>query len=170
MFTLHPDVKNHSPENGAMNWCGWENSAGCGVKNLFCGENNMCEREYVSSCSMLKLNIRNLFFVKGIHAPHTWMTTRGIPDRAARQFLKGTGFRINYSYMQILCVGLHCTPDDLFTYEPNDENLIDAHHPLQKLRRENTTPDVTSALRELTVEEIRRVEGFVKGMKGRNNQ
>lgn len=126
----------------------------------------MCEREYVSSCSMLKLNIRNLFLIKGIHAPYVWMTARGIPDRAARQLLKGTGFRINYSYIQILCVGLHCTPDDLFTWEPGNENPVDAHHPLQKLRGGNVLPDVSSKLKELTVEEIRRVEGFVRGMRG----
>ena len=119
---------------------------------------------------MLKLNIRKLFFSKGIHAPHAWMTIRGIPDRAARQLLKGTGFRINYSYMQILCIGLHCTPDDLFTYEPNDENSIDAHHPLLKLRGGNALPDVTSALRELTVEQIKQLEERIKEIKTSETQ
>lgn len=103
--------------------------------------------------------------MKGIHAPLTWMKRRGIPDRAARQLLKGTGFRINYSYIEILCVGLQCTPDDLFMWEPNAGEMISANHPLEKLRGENNMPDVTSALRELTVEQIKLLEERIKEIK-----
>lgn len=114
---------------------------------------------------MIKPNIRNLFRAKGISAPLKWMTTRGIADRTARQLLKGTGFRINFAYINILCYGLRCTPDELFTWEPDNAEEDAPSHPLQKLRKKMSLPDVNNKLKDLSAAEIKQVNDLIDGLK-----
>ena len=140
-----------------------------GEINFIYRTNNKYVRRSVFCCGMIKPNVRKLFLLKGIRNPRRWMTARGIPDRAARQLLNETGFRINYSYINILCVGLHCTVDDLFVWTPDEGELISAAHPLHRLRETEDAPDVANELQSLTVGEIKRVGEFVRGMRSAGN-
>ncbi len=113
---------------------------------------------------MLYLNLTRLMKDKGIERPLLFLTQNGFTYYTGNKLLNGKAHSITTKQMEKLCTAFHCTPDDLFTWQP-PQNMINAEsHPLQKLKPKDDTVNITSKLRELSPQKLEEVKEFLKGL------
>jgi len=115
---------------------------------------------------MLQLNLRKLFDAKGVRAPFTWLVKQGIARNTAADLLNGKAYRLRIDHLTLICRGLRCTPDDVFSYADDSRARTDERHPLQQLKANATLPDIGSQLNGLSVEQIKLLEEKVREMRG----
>ncbi len=91
---------------------------------------------------MLKLRINDLINIRGIKRPFTFLRKHGFSNHKIRLFQSGKANSFNIKDLEYLCEILNCTPNDLFNWEPDVNNMLPDAHPLYKLIK---SPDINLA-------------------------
>ena len=83
---------------------------------------------------------------------------KGFVPFTAHKYKNGKVEHIRLDHIEKLCVALHCTPNDILEWAPND--LLDDHpeHPLQKLRKSAKKIEINKMLSKLSLEKLEEVE------------
>lgn len=79
---------------------------------------------------MLLLNIPRILAEKGIAAPKKFLMELGCYPQAATAMLGGKRVRIDRDQVEKICIALHCTPNELFDWQPGGA-VVDARHPMR---------------------------------------
>ncbi len=109
---------------------------------------------------MIRLRIKSLMKEKGVKAPFKKMVALGISHSIAHDYMSGKKKWILIEHVETLCLLLHCRPNDLFEWLPDDTMQDDPRHPLQQLKPK--APFVLDeAIKNLSPDEIRKL--FEKG-------
>jgi DNA-binding Xre family transcriptional regulator len=108
---------------------------------------------------MLKLQIKELFELRGIKTPLVAMKKAGISHAIGHNYLSGKKKNLTLRNIEILCTLLRCTPNDLFVWTPDNESENYEGHPLQKLRPQ-ALPELHKVISHLSIDEVKkRLEG-----------
>lgn len=107
---------------------------------------------------MIRFNIKKLMKAKNITDPPKQMKKLGISKKVAERLLNDEAQSIKKSHINALCEFLHCQPNDLFVWAPDNKNKNRDYsgHPLLDIRDGNL-PEVGPAIRLLRVEKIREI-------------
>jgi DNA-binding Xre family transcriptional regulator len=108
---------------------------------------------------MIRLDLKRLCDELGIENPNQFLIKCGIPAYTATRLLRNQQDTISFRYLETICLNLHCTLDDLFTYTPKDKPQKD--HPLNKLIRQKTKPSISSKLKGLTSDKLDQIRNFI---------
>lgn len=88
------------------------------------------------SRSSIVLHLAPILQARNISNGYTYLTKLGISNTSAVKMLDGRSVQINYKQLTALCMGLNCTPNDLFALRQMD---LPSHHAL------NALPDIADA-------------------------
>lgn len=102
---------------------------------------------------MLLLDVKRACAEKGISNPATFMKGLGFNPWVTGDILEKRRVRLDYGQIEKLCIGLRCTPNDLFEWQPSEGT--DANHPMQALVRNK--PSIPELLHSLTPDKIEQV-------------
>ena len=105
---------------------------------------------------MLLLNIVSLARLRGITRPHKSMVQAGISSKIATEYIKGNKTTIVMQHIEVLCKIFNCTPNELFSWQPETKEQDIPTHPLQAIRPA-PLPDTLYALQQLTVSEVKKL-------------
>jgi DNA-binding Xre family transcriptional regulator len=104
-----------------------------------------------------------LFAARGIGNPRAALIKAGISARSAHSILHERKAHIRFDHLERLCMLLHCTPNDLLQWHPDERHFVPDSHPLQALA---PLPDADVAalherLRHMPLEELRQLAGTI---------
>lgn len=102
---------------------------------------------------MLNLQLRRLLKEKGISDHRSFLRSIGFPDYTIQVLLNNEQFRLTTAHVEKLCLGLYCTPNDLYKWEPEEAQTQDPNHPLRQLIRHDHE-SIISKLKKMSLQEI----------------
>ncbi len=104
---------------------------------------------------MLKLNVKRLIVLRGISSPLNFMLKMGIQYGMASRILNGKVASLKTSTLERLCVGLKCTPNELYEWVPDEgkEEGDVKDFPLAGLRRTEAA-DLKKTMERFTSAEL----------------
>jgi len=108
---------------------------------------------------MIQLNIKELCLARGFRHPHTALTKAGLSPKIATTYLQGKKKLMMLRHVELFCKLLRCTPNDLFTWTPDEPADDYANNPMQSIRKKERI-DLNEVLKGMSVEEI---EEMVRG-------
>lgn len=112
---------------------------------------------------MVRLNLQRIFKARGIEQPYRFLVQNGFVPFTAHKYKNNKVEHIRLDHIEKLCVLLHCTPNDIFEWGPND--LLDDHpdHPLQKIRTRDKKIEIGKMLSKVSMEKLEEVEKLLSG-------
>ena len=116
---------------------------------------------------MIKLNLQQAIKDKGIENPSRFLNKCGIPYYTTSKLLNNQTESIPFKYLQLICLNLHCTPDDLFVWIPDPNNNAPDNHPLNKLMQKTESQTITQKIKQLPFEKIQQINNYIDEL---NNQ
>lgn len=103
--------------------------------------------------------------MRGIENPHTFLMKNGFVSQTAWNLANNQASYIKPDQMEKLCILLHCTPNDLFEWQP-EANFANAEtHPLKALVREQPAKNISELVKDLPVEKMSELEEIIKNLK-----
>ncbi len=103
---------------------------------------------------------------------------RGTPRRKASGFLRGIGFnydtakaivsgrlqQFTYYQIEILCINLHCTPSDLFIYQPERHHKLPTDHPLLRIKSGKPLPKLSKTIASMPLEHLNKLQEYADSL------
>ena len=103
---------------------------------------------------MITLNIAQLCAVRGIKFPLKSLRKAGISTKVASEYLNNpTKHQFTLKHIEILCKLLNCTPNNIFSWQPNKVEDDVPTNPLQKIKQ-HTLPNMLQHINNMSIEEI----------------
>jgi DNA-binding Xre family transcriptional regulator len=118
-----------------------------------------------SEVSMLVFNINRIMALRGIHQRYGFLVKKGFHRTVAANLANNRAANIKLAHLEKLCRLLNCTPNELFEFKSDANEMFPENHALNKLKREVNVPTVTQIMKEIPVEKLRRVEELLLRMK-----
>lgn len=113
---------------------------------------------------MLYINIKRVMRLRGVPSSYKMLLEIGFAPATARRFLKNEGSRIDFGYLEKLCLALNCTPNDLLEWKPPETMTTAGEQALNKLKRDGKE-DISKLLRSLPMEKFERVADIMQELK-----
>lgn len=111
---------------------------------------------------MLKFYIKEVLKVKG-YKPNTHILQRmGLRYTAANRLIKGETRSLTLDHLEMLCVFLNCTPNDILNFSSDPDNQLSADHPLNSLSKPLNQESPIDYIKTLTPEQAKEATALVK--------
>jgi len=110
---------------------------------------------------MLKLNLQRAIADKGIENPNRFLQHCGITSYTASRLLNNQVESINFKHVELICLALKCTIDDLFIWYPDKNNVVVENHPLNKLKQKENNENLNQKLKRLPFDKIEVVKNYI---------
>ena len=101
---------------------------------------------------MLIIDLNKLFKIRGINNKMSYLMQKGFTHSKAQSLTSGRFKTIKVKDIEKLCLTFNCTPNDLFTFIPEEANPLPADSALNAFLR-SPVPDVSSVLKDVTIQE-----------------
>jgi DNA-binding Xre family transcriptional regulator len=111
---------------------------------------------------MLKFNFHRIFTAKGIDKSFTYLLGLGFNRSAASKLNTGNIKSIKLKDLERYCEKFDCTPNDLLEWTPNKYVDNPDKHPLNSLRRAESTVNIKAILHTLPVAHLEEIEKFIQ--------
>ena len=110
---------------------------------------------------MLNLNLKRILKARGIEQPYKFLVQNGFVPFTAHKYKNGIVEHMRLDHIERLCILLHCTPNDIFEWVPND--LLDDHpnHPLQKIRKREKKIEINKLLANMSMDKLEAIEKLI---------
>ncbi len=107
---------------------------------------------------MLQLNLSRIFKARGIDQPYKFLVQNGFVPFTAHKYKNGKVEQIRLDHIEKLCILLHCTPNDIMEWFPDD--LLDDHpsHPLQTIRKREKKIEIGKMLSKMSLEKLEEIQ------------
>ena len=114
---------------------------------------------------MLQWNIGPLLLAKGVKKPYAWLRGIKMSHDVAHRILTGKHHRVDKVMISRICAEAWCTPNELFVWEPDANAIMDARHPLNKLKAKAISK-LNDKLKKMTPEQIAALDKLADEMGG----
>jgi len=111
---------------------------------------------------MLTLSLKPIFKARGIDKPYSFLVKAGFSNHTATYMLNHHVKEVQLRHIEILCRELHCTPNDLFVWRMDSNNLVSKEHPLNELNRRNSVFDLRETMKSIPISELNEIVGILK--------
>ena len=111
---------------------------------------------------MLHLNLKPIFFARGIEKPSTYLIKNGFNANSAHRLLHSGTRAIKLDHIEKLCEILLCEPTDLFQWIPDSGKVNLPNDPLNKLiaSKENQN-DIQTTLNSLPYQQLKEISAKI---------
>ena len=113
---------------------------------------------------MLHYNIRNVIKFRGIEKPFAFLVSAGLSPGMATRIINKPQTIISPRKLELLCYALHCTPNDLMTWTPDQHHVTPDDHPIRTVGRTIKAKNMLGHIRNLPFDQLNKVERFIKDM------
>lgn len=113
---------------------------------------------------MLHLNLRRIINQRGIAEPNKFLIKHGFTPYTASRILNNEVSGLNNEQLEMLCVALRCTPNDLYVWQKPSGVSIAQDHPLHKLLPKKESLNMIQKLQELPLEKLDEIRKFIEEM------
>ena len=110
---------------------------------------------------MLIFNVKEICKTRQIERPYTFLVRAGFSPHSANNILNSQSHVFRLEHIEKLCEILHCEPNDLLIYKPNNTNKLAETHPLNKLIPKNNNFDWQQTLKTIPLEKLKEVAEFI---------
>lgn len=116
---------------------------------------------------MLASNVLNLIEARGTSRRKASAFLRGIGFNydTAKAIVSGRRQEFTYYQIEILCMNLHCTPSDLFIYQPERHHKLPADHPLLRIKSGKPLPKLGKTIASLPVEQLPKLQEYAETLR-----
>lgn len=114
---------------------------------------------------MLNFNLKRILEMRGVDKPFSYLVDKGFYRTVASKLVNNKVVNIKVSHIERLCRVLNCTPNDLFEWQPKENDLLGANHPLNTLIREKSAADFVRMYKEIPLDKLDKVEEFIAQLK-----
>ncbi len=115
---------------------------------------------------MINYNLAQIFSLKGIPKPTTWLRKKaGLSHSVAQRLMKNKVRSLTLDTIEKICFQLHCTPNDLLTWSPDNKVEDIAGHPLQQLRPA-PVPNMSERLKKMNKAQILKLNEMMDDLEG----
>ncbi len=108
---------------------------------------------------MLKYNLSKIFAARGIVYKTAYLNKLGFSPRVSNRIASGEFVSLSPYHLEVLCLGLNCTPNDLMEWQPDKPELLNEDVQLKKLL---STENNYNILRIINGVPIDKMEEFSK--------
>lgn len=109
---------------------------------------------------MLTLDIFRILESREIQNPLHFLHKNGFNYHTSRRLLSQHFAGISYRNLEKLCLLLNCTPDDLFSWSP-DNNSVQTKPALKKLSGRQRKGSILNKLKQLPEDKLEQIRQFV---------
>ena len=113
---------------------------------------------------MLRINLNPILRTRGIRDGYRFLKTLGVSHSASYRMMSSQVKSITFSNVQKICEGLHCTPNDLLEWVPDEKTLSDTH-PLNELIRSDQLLNLMEELRNIPLHKLEKLQEQIKELK-----
>jgi len=110
---------------------------------------------------MLKYNFNRIFKARGIERPFTYLRKAGFSDNFATKAKNNRVKRLNLEIIERLCIQLHCTPNDLMEWVPDNGHEIGKDHPINIIKKSVKVVDITRTLNSVPLGKLEEIESLI---------
>lgn len=114
---------------------------------------------------MLYMNIRRVMNLRGIVAHFSYLQKNGFIHSTAYKFANNDVSRIDFSKLERLCLLLNCTPNDLFEWQPQENQTVTENTALKSLIRDKAALEVSQIVKDLPLEKLEKVKDLLAQLK-----
>jgi DNA-binding Xre family transcriptional regulator len=114
---------------------------------------------------MLIFNPKRMINLRGLVKPHAALVKAGLAPATATNLLNYYNTRITLKHVERICEMLHCTPNDLLDWNPDEHSTLRENHPLYTLQRTEKLSNLREMLKDMPVEKLSELESIVAEMK-----
>ncbi len=116
---------------------------------------------------MFSVNPSAMFELRGIKKPLASMVKWGFTYNIAWRIFNNKAIRIDLAHLEILCLNLNCTPNDIIQWQPAKDAPQNPAHPLQALRPKTDTQTITQMLSDFPVDKVEELEKAILLLKNK---
>jgi DNA-binding Xre family transcriptional regulator len=113
---------------------------------------------------MLKYNFKRIFNERGITKPVGYLHKHGFNNQTAARISSHRFKDIRAAQLEKVCLALHCTPNDIFEWIP-DEKHKNLNHPLTKLIRTTVPEQVANLFKEIPIDKLPEFTEQIKNLR-----
>lgn len=115
---------------------------------------------------MLIFNAKRIMKMRGIEKMFSFLCNSGFVRNTASYLVTGKASHIKIEHIGKLCLLLNCTPNDLFEWENDGQNVLTENHALNAIVKEPVREsNIKQLLREIPLEKLGEAEALLKGLK-----
>ncbi|WP_109831990.1 helix-turn-helix domain-containing protein [Reichenbachiella versicolor] len=111
---------------------------------------------------MLTYNFIRVLKARGIDKPYTFLKNSGFSNNFAVRISKNQVKHVPLKQLEQLCKVLHCTPDDLMEWIPEDETSIPVDHPLHKIKRSDKMVHILKTLSNVPLDKLDEIDRLIR--------
>lgn len=113
---------------------------------------------------MLTYNLSPLLKARGIKNGYTFLKKIGLTHITAQKINAGQHRSMRLDHIEKICLGLHCTPNDMLLWVPGDQP-VDHDHPLHELVEQEDL-DLLSEIKDLPLDKLDELKQKLNEWKG----
>ena len=113
---------------------------------------------------MLYINVERVMRLRRIENPYRMLLSMGFAPATVRRILKKQVYRLDLAYLEMLCVALNCTPNDLLEWHPSEKQIGVTELALIKLKRDGEE-DIAKLFGSLPMEKFGQIADIIKELK-----
>jgi len=110
---------------------------------------------------MIALDLARLMESKEIQNPLQYLKQAGFSNHVANKLLTGKMARLNYSYLERLCLLFNCTPNELLYWKPGPGTKATEKIALSKLAGRQRKDNLVRKINQLPEEKIDQLREWV---------
>ena len=103
---------------------------------------------------MIKWNLERIFAAKGINKPNKFLIDNGHSSSYATDLMHHRVNSVSLVKLEMLCVSLNCTPNDLFAFVPDKKVALPEAHALNSLKKSDLIEEMATRMQGLPMEKI----------------
>lgn len=112
---------------------------------------------------MIRWNLKRIFTAKGVLTPNKFLIQNGHSKSYASSLMNGAVRSVSLDKLEMLCVSLNCTPNDLFDFVPDKKVSVPEGHALNSIRKSDFIEDIAKRMQDLPMEQIEEMWGKLRG-------
>ena len=110
---------------------------------------------------MLHFNLGPIFAARNITRPRAFLIKAGFNNHSANNVLSGDYPHPRMQHIELLCKLLVCTPNDLFVWKKDANEIVADNHPLHQLAPKRIPTVQMDKLRNLPLEQLTEVTNLI---------
>lgn len=111
---------------------------------------------------MLIFKPQKMFDRRGIDTPHRALVKAGISPATATKILGSYNVRLTIDHVELICRLLNCTPNDLFEWKPDKNDVNVENLALNALRRDDSAKNFSEIVKDIPIEKLNEIEKILR--------
>ncbi len=119
---------------------------------------------FIKLTFMITFYVKELMISKGYKYPNNTLRKLGFHYTQASHLLSGKARSLSLNHVEMLCIFLNCTPNDIMNFTPDQKDYIQSTHPLNEVTKEAQTMGPIDYLRSLSPKDLKKANELLRQM------